>query len=77
MSDILPSYGRARQAEVTKLVLACDGLNRLFSNSNPALRLARDFGLGMVDKLPSLKSAFAKQATLASKDLKLINGIRL
>ena len=33
--------------------LTTDVLNRLFSNDNPALRILRDVGLGMVDRLPT------------------------
>ena len=39
-----------------------DGLNRLFSNDNPALRLVRDVGLGLVDRLPALKRMFIREA---------------
>jgi 2-octaprenyl-6-methoxyphenol hydroxylase len=39
-----------------------DGLNRLFSNRSAALRLARDVGLGLVDRLPGLKRLFIREA---------------
>ena len=39
-----------------------DVLNRLFSNDNPVLRIMRDVGLGVVDRLPSLKKMFIGQA---------------
>ena len=42
--------------------LVTDGLNRLFSNDNPALRLFRDVGLGLVDRLPALKRMFIREA---------------
>ena len=35
-----------------------DALNRLFSNDVAPLRLARDFGLRVVDRLPPLKNLF-------------------
>lgn len=38
------------------------GLERLFSNSFPPVRLARRLGLAAVDRLPGLKRLFARQA---------------
>jgi 2-octaprenyl-6-methoxyphenol hydroxylase len=42
--------------------IATDGLNRLFSNRSDALRLLRDTGLGIVDRIPALKSFFIREA---------------
>ncbi len=42
--------------------VATDGLNRLFSNHSDVLRLVRDIGLGLVDRIPALKNSFIKQA---------------
>jgi 2-octaprenyl-6-methoxyphenol hydroxylase len=42
--------------------VATDGLNRLFSNRSDVLRLARDVGLGLVERLPRLKDAFIRDA---------------
>ena len=39
-----------------------DVLNRLFSNDVTPIRIARDFGLGLVDRLPTLKNFFIGQA---------------
>jgi 2-octaprenyl-6-methoxyphenol hydroxylase len=39
-----------------------DALNRLFSNDFAPLRLARDFGLRVVDRLPTLKDLFIAEA---------------
>ena len=39
-----------------------DGLNRLFSNSIPPLRLARDLGLAAVNRLPPLKRFLMRDA---------------
>ena len=51
------------------------GLNRLFSNDNPLLRLGRDFGLGIVDRLPGLKHLFIDQASgRASAAPRLLKG---
>jgi len=42
--------------------LATDGINRLFSNHSDVLRLARDIGLGVVERLPPLKDVFIREA---------------
>ena len=60
--DVLERYQQWRRFDVTSLALGMDGINRLFSNDNPALRLARDLGLGLVDALPGLKRGFQRQA---------------
>ena len=39
-----------------------DTLNRLFSNDVTPLRVIRDFGLGIVDRLPALKRRFIGEA---------------
>ncbi len=57
----LERYQRWRRFDTMEMALATDGLNRLFSNDNPVLRLARDVGLGLVDRLPQLKRWFIAQ----------------
>jgi 2-octaprenyl-6-methoxyphenol hydroxylase len=55
--------------------LATDGLNRLFSNESAALRLVRDVGLGMVDRIPNLKRMFIREAAgLVGEVPKLLRG---
>jgi 2-octaprenyl-6-methoxyphenol hydroxylase len=55
--------------------VATDGLNRLFSNQSSALRLARDVGLGLVDRLPALKQLFIREAAGLVGDVpKLLKG---
>jgi 2-octaprenyl-6-methoxyphenol hydroxylase len=51
-------------------------LNRLFSNDMAPIRIARDFGLGIVDRLPGLKSFFIGQAagTTARDNPRLLSG---
>ena len=60
--DVLKAYERARRFDTLAMAAATDGLNRLFSNDTLPLRLARDFGLGLVDKLPGLKGFFIREA---------------
>ncbi|MCQ8241871.1 UbiH/UbiF/VisC/COQ6 family ubiquinone biosynthesis hydroxylase [Rhizosaccharibacter radicis] len=50
-----------RPANMTMLV-ATDLLDRLFSNDNPAIRLARDVGIAAVHRLPGLKRLFMTAA---------------
>ena len=55
--------------------LATDGLNRLFSNRSAALRLFRDVGLGLVDRVPGLKRLFIREAAgLVGEVPKLLRG---
>ncbi|WP_291366746.1 UbiH/UbiF/VisC/COQ6 family ubiquinone biosynthesis hydroxylase [Acetobacter sp. UBA5411] len=52
---------RCRPANMMMFV-ATDALDRLFSNDNPVLRLARDVGIATVQRLPRLRKAFVKHA---------------
>jgi len=55
--------------------LATDGLNRLFSNHSAVLRMARDVGLGLVDRVPGLKHLFIREAAgLVGEVPKLLRG---
>ncbi len=60
--DILEAYERARRFDAVLMAGATDGLNRLFSNDRGPARLMRDLGLGLVDRLPALKSLFIRDA---------------
>jgi 2-octaprenyl-6-methoxyphenol hydroxylase len=52
-----------------------DGLNRLFSNDVTPVRLVRDLGLGLVDRLPGLKRFFIREASgLAGETPRLLKG---
>ena len=73
--DVLARYERWRRFDTLAMGVATDGLNRLFSNRSDVLRLARDIGLGMVDRMPRLKDAFIWQAAgLAGEVPKLLKG---
>jgi 2-octaprenyl-6-methoxyphenol hydroxylase len=58
----LERYQRWRRYDTVEMGLVTDGLNRLFSSDNPALRIIRDVGLGLVDRLPPLKRLFIAEA---------------
>ena len=73
--DVLERYQRWRRFDTMTMGLATDGLNRLFSNRSDVLRLARDVGLGLVDRLPNLKRLFIREAAgLAGEVPKLLRG---
>lgn len=52
---------RCRPANMLMLA-ATDTLDRLFSNNNPVIRLARDLGIAGVHRLPGLRKAFVRHA---------------
>jgi 2-octaprenyl-6-methoxyphenol hydroxylase len=60
--DVLERYQRWRRFDTMTMGVATDGLNRLFSNRSDALRLIRDVGLGLVERMPPLKRLFIREA---------------
>ncbi|MEM7464127.1 MAG: ubiquinone biosynthesis hydroxylase, partial [Pseudomonadota bacterium] len=59
---VLERYQLWRRFDTVQMGVVTDVLNRLFSNDNAFLRIARDTGLGLVDRLPGLKRMFINQA---------------
>lgn len=59
---VLADYQSWRRFDTTEMAVMTDGLNRLFSNDNAAVRIVRDVGLGIVDRLPELKAIFMREA---------------
>ena len=73
--DALDRYQRWRRFDTMAMGVATDGLNRLFSNRSDALRLIRDVGLGLVDRVPALKGLFIREAAGLTGDVpKLLRG---
>ena len=73
--SVLEKYQRWRRFDTMAMGFATDGLNRLFSNRSDVLRLARDVGLGMVERLPGLKRLFIREAAGLVGDVpKLLRG---
>ncbi len=71
----LERYQRWRRFDTMAMGVATDGLNRLFSNRSDALRVVRDVGLGLVDRLPALKHLFIREAAGLVGDVpKLLKG---
>jgi 2-octaprenyl-6-methoxyphenol hydroxylase len=60
--DVLRRYERWRRYDTWQMGMTTDLLNRLFSNDLTPLRMARSFGLGLVDRMPRLKRFFIGEA---------------
>jgi len=74
-ADVLTRYQRWRRFDTMAMGVATDGLNRLFSNESDILRLMRDVGLGLVDRMPALKSFFIREAAGVTGEVpKLLRG---
>jgi 2-octaprenyl-6-methoxyphenol hydroxylase len=58
----LARYQEWRRFDNTSLALATDSFNRLFSNDNPLVRMARDIGMAAVNALPGLRRGFMREA---------------
>jgi 2-octaprenyl-6-methoxyphenol hydroxylase len=75
---VLERYQRWRRFDTAMMGVATDGLNRLFSNRSDVLRLTRDVGLGLVERLPALKQMFIREAAGFTGDVpKLLRGEEL
>jgi 2-octaprenyl-6-methoxyphenol hydroxylase len=73
----LERYQSWRRFDTFRMGVTTDVLNRLFSNDITPIRVARDFGLGLVERMPGLKSFFIKQAAGVgnTRDPKLLQGL--
>ncbi|WP_065305905.1 FAD-dependent monooxygenase [Janthinobacterium psychrotolerans] len=59
---VLARYARARKEDVMLMLLATDGLARLFGADLEPLRVVRNLGLNLLDKLPALKRKMISHA---------------
>lgn len=76
--DVLERYQRWRRFDIATLAAATDTFNRLFSNDNPVLRLARDIGLAATNALPGLRRSLIREAAGLSGDVpRLLQGQRI
>lgn len=74
-ADVLERYQRWRRFDTVAMGVATNSLNMLFSNKSTLLRTVRDIGLGLVDRMPPLKSAFIRQAAGLSGEVpRLLRG---
>lgn len=60
--NVLERYQTWRRFDTFRMGVTTDVLNRLFSNDVTPIRVLRDFGLGLVDRVPALKSYFIREA---------------
>jgi len=61
-TSVLQNYQRWRRFDTVATALTSDGLNRLFANDAPLLRILRDAGLMSVNMLSPLKGFFRREA---------------
>jgi 2-octaprenyl-6-methoxyphenol hydroxylase len=74
-SGLLRRYERWRRFDSMTLTAVTDGLNRLFANELPPLKIARDLGLAAVNRAPGLKRFFMRHAMGVVGDLpRLVKG---
>jgi 2-octaprenyl-6-methoxyphenol hydroxylase len=72
---VLERYERWRRFDSASSAMSAAALNRLFANDSTPLRVARQFGLGVVDRLPGLKRFFMREAAGLTGELpKLLKG---
>ncbi|MEN8722948.1 MAG: FAD-dependent monooxygenase [Alphaproteobacteria bacterium] len=75
---VLGRYEKWRRADTLGMAVVTDGLNRLFSNDNPILRIVRDVGLALVDRLEPVKRRLMAEAQAATGPLpRLMQGEKL
>lgn len=68
-AEALDAYARWRGLDTTALVAITDGINRLFANDLTPLRVARNLGFALVDRLPVAKRLFMRHAMGTIGDL--------
>ena len=74
-AQTLERYAQWRRFDTVATGATMDAMNRLFSNSNPALTLLRRAGLLAVNHMETLKSVFVGEASGLSGNLpKLMRG---
>ena len=60
--NLIDDYNKKAKSGAKKMLIATDVLNSLFETKSLSIGLARDFGLGLVNKFPKLKKFFIKSA---------------
>ncbi len=69
-------YQRWRRFDTALMVAVTDGMVRLFSNDVAPVRAIRDFGMGMVDRMPPVKDFLISRASgLDRNGPKLLRGL--
>lgn len=74
-AGVIEAYDHARRADTIAMGAVTDVLNRLFANDVMPIRLLRDFGLGLVNRMPRLKDRLIEDAAANRPNLpRLIRG---
>ena len=72
---VLERYAKWRRFDNVSTSAIMDGFVRLFSNDNPLVRVVRDAGMGLFNRVPALRSFVMEDAGAATGDLpKLLRG---
>ncbi|MBX9633559.1 MAG: UbiH/UbiF/VisC/COQ6 family ubiquinone biosynthesis hydroxylase [Magnetospirillum sp.] len=75
---VLARYQRWRRFDTVLLAAVCDGLVHLFSNNIGPVKLARDLGMAVVNRLPPMKRFLMRHAMGVVGDLpRMIRGMPL
>jgi 2-octaprenyl-6-methoxyphenol hydroxylase len=61
--EVLEAYQARRRPAAAAMACATEGINRLFSNESAAMRILRDLGAGLLDRLPGAKSMLRDAAS--------------
>ncbi len=67
--NVLAHYQQWRKLDTLMMTSATDGLNRLFSNSIRPIKIARDLGLGVVNRMAPAKRLLMQNAMGLTGDL--------
>lgn len=74
-AQALARYERWRRFDSTISAVTFDGLNRLFASDRTLVRSGREFGLGLVDRMPMLKRFFVRESAGLTGELpRLLRG---
>jgi len=77
-ADVLDRYQHWRRFDTALMAMVTDGMVRLFSNDVAPVRAARDFGMGLVDRLPPVKDMLISRAAgLDRNGPKLLRGLQI
>lgn len=72
---VLERYQSWRRFDTFRMGVTTDVLNRLFSNDIGPVRVLRDIGLGLVERMPAMKSYFIREAAgLKPDNPRLLSG---
>lgn len=77
-ADVLERYQHWRRFDTALMAMVTDGMVRLFSNDIAPIRALRDFGMGVVDRLPPVKDLLiGRAAGLDRNGPKLLRGLQI